>query len=88
MVVLTQVLAHTVNNGATPYPITPWLVRQAQTDLGGAAGYQGYHDLEVRRVNGERVENLRHMKTLVECSKDSHWIEHAATTRFCASAQG
>ena len=88
VVVLTQVLAHTVNNGATPYPITPWLVRQAQTGLGGAAGYQGYHDLEVRRVNGERVENLRHMKTLVECSKDSHWIEHAATTRFFASARG
>ena len=38
--------------------------------------------MEVRRVNGERVENLRHMKSLVECSKDSHWIEHAATTRF------
>ena len=52
--------------------------------LRGAAGYQGYHDLEVRRVNGERVENLRHMKSLVECSKDSHWIEHAATsTPFC-----
>ena len=38
--------------------------------------------MEVRRVNGERVENLRHMKSLVECSKDSHWIERVATTLF------
>ena len=40
---LSQVLAHAVNNG-----------------------YQGYHDLEVRSVNGHKVKNLRHMKQLVE----------------------
>lgn len=40
---LSQVLAHAVNNG-----------------------YQGYHDLEVRSVNGHKVRNLRHMKALVE----------------------
>lgn len=43
VVVLSQVLAHAVNNG-----------------------YQGYHDLEVRSVNGHKVKNLRHMKELVE----------------------
>ena len=43
VVVLSQVLAHAVNNG-----------------------YQGYHDLEVRSVNGHKVRNLRHMKQLVE----------------------
>eukprot|EP01043_Picozoa_sp_COSAG02_P094661 COSAG02_NODE_31079_length_539_cov_1.611364_1_plen_134_part_00 len=43
IVVLSQVLAHAVNNG-----------------------YQGYHDLEVRAVNGHKVRNLRHMKELVE----------------------
>ena len=43
VVVLSQVLAHAVNNG-----------------------YQGYHDLEVRSVNGHKVKNLRHMKQLVE----------------------
>ena len=43
VVVLSQVLAHAINNG-----------------------YQGYHDLEVRSVNGTTVRNLRHMKALVE----------------------
>ena len=54
---LSQVLAHAVNNG-----------------------YQGYHDLEVRSVNGHSVKNLRHMKELVEgnAAADTggdEWIE-------------
>jgi hypothetical protein len=30
------------------------------------AGYQGMHDVEVRAVNGERVENLKALKRAVE----------------------
>ena len=48
VVVMSQVLAHAVNNG-----------------------YQGYNDLEVRRVNGSTVRNLRHLKNLVEVGRSN-----------------
>ena len=49
VVVLTQVLAHTVNNGATPLlPIhSLWLVQQAQTGL--RAGRQGIRGITTWR---------------------------------------
>ena len=41
-------------------------------------GYQGFHDLEVRAVNGAKVKNLRQMKELVENAQVDGWTEVVA----------
>jgi hypothetical protein len=61
VVVLSQVLAHAINNV-----------------------YQGYHDLEVRSVNGTTVRNLRHMKALVEGTAEELTLSAGAS----AAAEG